>query len=132
METSSTSESSVPVEIEANFDRKILHIHFRGIVTAPDMKAHVERMREVLLKIGPGFLLVTDLTSLEEMDVEAVRDITRTMDLCIDAGVKRVIRVIPDPDKDIGFHLLSITHYRGHVPIATFATLNEAKAAFDD
>jgi hypothetical protein len=132
METTSTSESSAPVEIEADFGRKILHIHFRGIVTALDMKAHVERMREVLTKIGPGFLLVTDLTGLEEMDVEAVRDITRTMDLCIDAGVKRVIRVIPDPDKDIGFHLLSITHYRGLVPITTFATLSDAKAAFDD
>ena len=37
-------------------------------------------------------------------------------------------RVWPYVEAAIGFHLLSMTHYRGRVPIATCATLAEAEA----
>jgi hypothetical protein len=43
--------------------------------------------------------------------------------------VVRVLRIIPDPSKDIGFTLLSHTHYRGKVPFVTLTSAAEAETA---
>ena len=77
----------------------------------------------------PGFTVVTDLTELERMDLDCLPHLTKLMDLFLAAGVAKVVRVIPDPKKDIGFNLLSITRYRGRVPIATFGTRADADTA---
>jgi hypothetical protein len=49
------------------------------------------------------------------------------MDLFVLHGIAKVIRIIPDPDKDIGLKLLSIVHYRGRVPTLTCKTRAEAE-----
>lgn len=117
--------SSVGVEFDPA--RRILSTHFRGVVTPADARAYAEHVRDLLATVDPGFSMLTDLTGLEEMDIDSVGDITRVMDLCLAAGVQRIVRVIPDPSKDIGFHLLSLTHYRGRVPIATCETILQAE-----
>jgi hypothetical protein len=99
---------------------------FHGVVTARDLQTRVDELPALLTTVGPGFSLVTDLTDLELMDLDTVPAITRVMDLCLQAGVKQIVRIIPDPAKDIGFHLLSMTHYRGRVPISTCATRAES------
>jgi len=48
------------------------------------------------------------------------------MDLLNKQGVSTVVRVIPDPRKDIGFNILSLFHYRPDVQIVTCETLEEA------
>jgi hypothetical protein len=40
-----------------------------------------------------------------------------------------VVRVIPDPQKDIGLNILSLFHYRRRVRIVTCKTLAEAMKA---
>jgi hypothetical protein len=40
-----------------------------------------------------------------------------------------VVRVIPDPHKDIGLNILSLFHYRRGVRIVTCETLEEAMRA---
>lgn len=79
----------------------------------------------------PGFTVVTDLTELERMEPDCVPHLTKLMDLFLAAGVAKVVRVIPDPKRDIGFNLLSLTHYRGRVSIATFGTRAEAEVALE-
>src|SRR5688572_27386176 len=100
MATPSSSGSIPAVEIEVDATRKILGIHFHGVVTAEHLKARVGEIRERLTDLGPGFSVVTDLTHLQEMEIDTVRDITGMMDLYLQAGVKQIVRVIPDPDKD--------------------------------
>ena len=48
------------------------------------------------------------------------------MDLCNKKGVEMVVRVIPDPHKDIGLNIMSLFHYRRHVRLVTCQTLAEA------
>jgi hypothetical protein len=48
------------------------------------------------------------------------------MELCDQHGVGLVVRVIPDPAKDIGFNLLSIFHYPHHPRAVTCKTMSEA------
>ena len=49
------------------------------------------------------------------------------MDLFDAAGVDTIVRVIPNPRKDIGFSIMSLFHYRHGVHIMTCETMEEAK-----
>jgi hypothetical protein len=43
-----------------------------------------------------------------------------------------VVRVIPDPARDIGLQIMSLFHYGHDVRIVTCATLDEAQRALQD
>ncbi len=116
-----------PFQVKADPGGNVLRSHFRGIVRGADMAATCDRLQPILSQLAPGFTLITDLTDLESMDIDCVPNLTRFMDACRAAGVAKVVRVIPHPDKDIGFKLLSLTHYRGKVRIVTVATRQEAE-----
>ncbi|MEA3188360.1 MAG: hypothetical protein QOD99_2190, partial [Chthoniobacter sp.] len=58
--------------------------------------------RKPLTDIAPGFLLLTDLTSLESMDAGCSLDLGEMMTLCNTKGISAIARVVPDPKKDIG------------------------------
>lgn len=118
-----------PFEIDADAERGILRARFRGVVTSHALQACAQRSAALIAQMQRGFIVITDLSDLEQMELDCVPHITRLMDLFHDAGVRRVIRVIPDSDKDIGFTLLSHTHYRGKVPFETLASMAEAEAA---
>jgi len=66
---------------------------------------------------------------LDEMDTACEKHLRKAMDLCNDRGVKQVVRVIPDPSRDIGLNILSVFHYRRGVRIVTCETMDEALAA---
>ena len=88
-----------------------------------------EQIPPLMADLRPGFRLLTDLSGLESMDLACVPYIQRMMDLCNKKGVEMVVRVIPDPHKDIGLNILSLFHYRRRVRIVTCATLEEAMKA---
>jgi hypothetical protein len=53
------------------------------------------------------------------------------MDLCDKKGAAAVVRVIPDPQKDIGLNIMSIFHFRRRVRISTCETMEEALRQLD-
>lgn len=118
-------------EIEPDADLRVLRVYFRGVVKPEVMQAAAERSATLIAQMGPGFIAIVDLSGLDEMSIDCVPCITRLMDLFRRAGVSRVLRVIPDASKDIGFTLLSHTHYRGKVPFETLASCDEAALALD-
>ena len=118
----------VATQIEFDPGWNAIVLRFRGNVTAVEMRTIEAKAEGLLAKLPRGFHLLTDLTGLEQMDLDCVPYLTRFMDRSLAAGVGTIVRVIPEPDKDIGFGLLSLTHYRGRVPIATVATEQEARA----
>lgn len=112
--------------VEADQTRNLLTINFTGHVDAEEAKRCSEEVAARLPELNPGFRLLTDLTPLESMDPGCVPYIRRTMDACNQRGISLVVRVIPDPHKDIGFNILSIFHYRHGVRIVTVEKLEEA------
>ena len=50
----------------------------------------------------------------------------QVMDLFNAKGVAMVVRVIPDPKRDIGLNILSLFHYSRKVRIVTVKSLDEA------
>jgi hypothetical protein len=117
------------IELSAENDRNILRMSFRGIVRGGDMEESDLRAAELASALRPGFIMLGDLTDLELMDLDCVPHLTRVMEILAKAGMGHIIRVIPDPDKDIGFTLLSHTHYHGRIPFQICSTRAEADLA---
>ena len=93
------------------------------------MQASLGELNEHLRRVRTGFTILTDLSDLDAMELDCVDSLTRMMEKLKSSGVGTVVRVIPDPAKDIGFNILSLTHYRRNVNILTCSTFDEAKRA---
>jgi hypothetical protein len=61
------------------------------------------------------------------MDISASSFIEKVMDLLNKSGVSRVIRIIPDQEKDIGFNIMSLFHYSDQVAVHTYKSYSEAE-----
>ena len=95
-------------------------------VTAEDAKQTLQRLRELLTDVAPGFRVIADFRWLESMDPAAARYVAEIMDVLAEKKVASVTRVITDPHKDIGLNILSQFHYGPEIGIATFDTLADA------
>jgi hypothetical protein len=60
------------------------------------------------------------------MDPECSDELGRAMDLINQRGVSLIVRVIPDPAKDIGLNILTIFHYPHQPRIITCENLAQA------
>ena len=120
------------IQAEVDKPRNWLRVSYAGRIRPEETKRGVETLQRRLADLAPGFRLLTDLSGLEEMDVACERDMERMMDLCDEKGVEVVVRVIPDPQKDIGFNIMSLFHYGRRVRIITCKTLEEALQALAD
>jgi anti-anti-sigma regulatory factor len=107
-------------------EQGLLTIRFSGQVDAAQACECLERLQHLLSGIRPDFGVLTDLTGLESMDAGCVPFIREMMDLCNARGALAVVRVIPDPRKDIGFGVLTPFHYDASVRIVTCETLEQA------
>ena len=114
------------IEIETDKTRRLLKFRFAGKVTADESRQSLEQVRTQLSDLEPGFRLLSDLTRLDFMDPGCVPYIKQTMELCDEKGVSQIVRIIPDPKKDIGLGILSLFHYRRRVPTVTCRSLEEA------
>ena len=106
--------------------KNLLVIRYRGRVGAPDVKQCVEEIRVALPKMQSGFQLLADFTELESMDVTCVPHLENIMERCDEKGVSAVVRIIPDPKRDIGLQIMSYFHYSGRVNIVTCENLCDA------
>jgi hypothetical protein len=48
------------------------------------------------------------------------------MELVGKSGVGLVVRVLPDPSKDIGMNILTVFHYPQHLQVVTCQSVTEA------
>lgn len=102
-------------------------IEFAGRVDA----AQAEVLQPEVIKIVPaekGFRLLTDFTLLEEMSLDVLQTIKKSMDFFNERGVAEIIRVIPRPEQDYGFNIMSIFHYSKSVRMVVLKSRAEADA----
>ncbi len=114
-------------EARADAPGNVLHTYYRGSVTPEILKKGLADIFELSATLKPGFTVLADMSGLESMDIECGAYVAKAMDFFKTKGIGKVIRVVPDPAKDIGINILSIVHYRGKVPIATCETRAEAE-----
>jgi anti-anti-sigma regulatory factor len=118
------------ISFESNAPRKLLEIRYGGVVRAEETEKGLDQLRASLAKLEAGFRVLVDLTELELMDVKCAPFVEKAMDLCNEKGASMVVRVVPDPHRDIGLQIMSIFHYRGDVRIITCLSLAEANEIF--
>ena len=114
------------IRAKAEKSRELFKVCYSGHVTAEETQKAAAEVVDLLKDLAPGFHLVADLTDLETMDLNCVPHLNHMMDVCNEAGVSLIVRVIPDPHKDIGMKIMSLFHYGKRVRIVTTQTFEEA------
>ena len=112
--------------VEADPAKRLLIIRYAQRVSAEEVRQCREQARGLLTAMGPGFRLLTDLSQLESMDTACAPEIAAIMDLLVEKQVSTVVRVVPDPRKDIGLNILSRFHYGPEVRLITCESLTAA------
>jgi hypothetical protein len=109
-----------------NKAKRLLSLGYIQQVRTKDLQRGLEGLPALLAELPHGFQLLVDLGRLESMEPACSAQIGKVMDLCDQHGVGLVVRVIPDPKKDIGFNMLSIFHYPHRPRTFTCKTMSEA------
>jgi len=112
--------------VEADTTRQLLVLSVAGNVTADESRETVAQVREKLPEMVPGFVTLVDFRWLESMATGSAPFIAEIMDLLAAKKVSAVVRVMPDPHRDIGLNILSPFHYGPDVRLMTFETLADA------
>lgn len=112
--------------VEADRSNRLIVISAAGNVKDEEVKQAAQRVREIVKDTGPGFRVLTDFRWMESMESSASPYIGEIMDALAAKKVGLVVRVIPDPHKDIGLNILSQFHYGADIETATFETLADA------
>jgi hypothetical protein len=106
--------------------KRVLHLNFIGHVRAEDLSRSHNEVLLLLADLPQGFRLLTDLSLLQSMDVACGIEISRMMEVFARQGMSTVIRVIPEPHKDIGFNILAAFHYDRRIQTVTCDAIEEA------
>ncbi len=96
------------------------------------MRRCAEEVSVRAAEMRPGFRVLADMTDLESMDYAAAHYIGSVMDLCVRKEVEHVVRVIPDPRKDIGLNIMSYFHYGSKIPVTVCENLADAMRRLAD
>jgi hypothetical protein len=118
--------------VESDRSKQLLVISAAGRVTKKEVESVALRVREIMKEITPGFRVLTDFRWLDRMDPTAAVPLAKIMDALAEKDVAAVVRVIPDPHKDIGLNILSQFHYGPQIKLVTFESLAEALSALMD
>ena len=113
--------------VEVDGAHNLLIIRYHGCVRSSAVERCSREVAKSLTRLKPGFRLLADFTDLEAMDVACAPHLEHIMQLCNEKGVSAVVRVIPDPRRDIGLQIMSYFHYGPEVWITTCRSLEEAQ-----
>jgi hypothetical protein len=114
------------VLVTSNKQHRLLVLNYVQRVTPVELESARGEFTALLADLPPGIRVLADLSQLESMDPECTVEIGRTMDLFNQHGVSLIVRVIPDPSKDIGLNILAIFHYPHPPRTINSRTLAEA------
>jgi len=111
-----------------NKAKGLLHLSYIGNVGAEELRRGHDNLVALLADLPACFKLLADLERLQSMDIACVEELGKMMELFDQHGLEQVVRVIPDPAKDIGFNILVRFHYQHEPRITNCKTMTEAAA----
>jgi hypothetical protein len=114
------------VLVTTNKLKRLLHVSFIDRVTAEELRQRHDEVRTVMAEFDSGFRLLTDLERIRSMEKDCAPEIGRMMDLFKENGIELVVRIIPNPDHDIGLNILSVFHYGSKLRTLTCQDIGEA------
>ena len=117
--------------VTSNRSRHLLHVRYIERVQPAEFQRSREDLTTQLGELSTGFRLLADFSQLESMGLDCEVELGRMMELIGQAGVGLVVRVIPDPSKDIGMNILTVFHYPHRLRVVTCENLVEAARALE-
>jgi hypothetical protein len=114
------------VLVTSNKEKQLLCYNYIGDVHPHQLVGAEEDVRALAVELKPGFRILADLSELDSMDLDCLKGLGRLMELSDKSGVGLIVRVVPDPHKDIGFNILTIFHYANRPQIVTCKSMEEA------
>ncbi len=114
-------------KISYNKKSNLVTLRYKGHVDVKVAEELHQHFQILIPQCKPGFKILVDLSSVDEISRDVIPFITRIMDLCNQHGVSQVARVIPDPDKDIGFNILSVFHYDKGIKVVNYKSLDQVR-----
>jgi anti-anti-sigma regulatory factor len=118
------------VKVKYDRERNTVIVEFEGNVDAEQAKQFFADLEKVRPKPERDFTLLTDFSLVDTMEFSVKSEIEKAMDLFNAQGVTEIIRVIPDANMDIGFNLMSASHYSKQIKVHTLRSRQEAEALF--
>jgi predicted site-specific integrase-resolvase len=115
--------------VEADQSKRLMVISYAQHVSSDEAKEAARQVRQMLESFEPGFRVLADLRWLVSMEAAAAPHIADIMTAIAGKKVATVVRVVPDPRKDIGLNILSLFHYGDNVKIVMCETLADALAS---
>lgn len=112
--------------VTSSISAQLMVVAYIGQVRANEFRGDRQTFGGQLGGMKAGFTLLTDFSHLTAMDSDCAPEIGRWMELVGKSGIGRVIRVIPDPTKDIGMSILSAFHYPPQAQSLTCRNMIEA------
>ena len=109
-----------------NKAKQLLVMRYFEHVTAKQLKDNRDNLKALVTELAPGFNTLADFSQLESMSLDCAEEVGFGMELLDQHQVALVVRVIPDPRKDIGMNILTLFHYKRRPQIVTCANLVEA------
>ena len=121
-----TSTPSIMFSIEANDAERLIKLSWSGHVDLDEMRRCAGEVGATAAKLPPGFRVLVDMTDLESMDYTGAPYIGSIMDVCVTKQVEHVVRIIPNPHKDIGMNIMSYLRYGSKVRVTVCENRAEA------
>jgi hypothetical protein len=112
--------------VTLNKSRQLLCISYIGQVQLAEFRSSREDLTTQLKELSPGFRLLADFGPMASMGLDCAPELGRMMDLIGRAGVGLVVRVIPEPSRDIGMNIMTVFHYPHRPRVVTCHDLTEA------
>ena len=112
--------------VTLNRPRQLLLLTYLQHVTPDELRRGYEDLKSMAADLKPGFRVLADFERLESMDLACRTELGRIMELADQNRVGLLVRVLPDPSKDIGLDILSLFHYRKQPRSITCRSLSEA------
>lgn len=106
--------------------QRLLYLKMFGKITVADLRRTEPEVKILIAGFDAGFRLLNDLDDLQQMDDECAAVLGEMMDFFKTKGIEMVVRIIPDPRKDLGLNILSVFHYGRKVRTVTCKTMEEA------
>jgi hypothetical protein len=110
----------------SNKARRLLYTCYIRHVRTDEVRVGRDEVRALLNELPPGFRVLVDLSQFESMDDDCVPELGKMMELVAQSGVGLVVRVIPDPAKDVGLNILALFHYPRDLQFVNCRSLTEA------
>ena len=126
------SDTRGMISVELNGSKRLLIISAAGHVRTEEVQQAAEEVREALQQVAPGLRVLIDFRWLESIHPFAAPYIAQIMEALAQKQVASVIRIIPDPGKDVRLQILSQFRYSDELLILTVDTLVEALDRLSD